>query len=253
MHAAVSHIGKRAIPWLVAIVVLFCASRLSATEQLMAGAFALAIPSAGDSAPSGADVTGSPTTSEDSSPQKPQALNDQNNQDSQGGTTADKTEDKNKGTGQSPTLDTVMVETKTKVIINRAPGETVEPKKKEVEVDLEAVTKTPADTVKYFCHCWMKDDFKEMYRVLDPAASQAIGFDAFLKRYKSDAETTLGLAGAKLLDEGKGSGSSTQCRVELYFRNERVPARKITALLRSTARGYRVLESGLIPVDMNDM
>jgi hypothetical protein len=176
-----------------------------------------------------------------------------NSSPSVSGTDNEKAEKKpeNRNTGQLTTSDVIVVETK--VIINKTAGVAEEPKKNEQVIDLEAVTKTPSETIKYFCQCWIKDDFKAMYGVLDNTVSDAMGFEKFRKRYKSDAETTLGLAGAKLLDDGKESGAATQVRMELYFRNERVPARRITALLRSTAKGYRVLESGLIPMDMGDM
>ena len=150
--------------------------------------------------------------------------------------------------------ETIVVETKVKVKRSATPKTATEKAEEKSEVeDLKALTQTPAETVKYFCELWIKDEFKRMYAVLENSTKKSIGYATFKKRYLSDAETTLGLAGAKILDDGIQSGTQTKVGVELYFRNEKVPVRIITALLRNTAEGYRVLESGLIPIDMDDL
>ena len=117
----------------------------------------------------------------------------------------------------------------------------------------DAETQDLFSFLKYYCIAWINENYCVMYGALAAKLQIVMSYDQFKERYLSDAERTGGLSGVLLLDSGSVQGNTLRCKLELHFINERIKPRVVTCALEKTKKGFRLLESGLIPLDLDDM
>lgn len=103
----------------------------------------------------------------------------------------------------------------------------------------------------YYCRAWLEGDYCRMYGALSAETRKEIPFKTFRKRYEADYETTGGIISARILEGETIQGKVVKYKVEVYFFNPRKPARTVTAALERTPDGFRVVESGIIPIDLD--
>ncbi len=111
----------------------------------------------------------------------------------------------------------------------------------------------PERFIHYYCTCWKDEDFARMYGLLHTSIRERMAFEKFKARYVEDAEFNAGLKDEAVLEQVKSIGSQVTWRVSLVFQNNRAKPRTATATLKKTRDGYRLMESGLIPVDLDDL
>ncbi len=112
---------------------------------------------------------------------------------------------------------------------------------------------TPERIIHYFCNAWKDENWEKMYWAMDKKYRRGISLKKFQQRFEEDAERTGGLADEKIEGDGRGVGANTQLVVVLSFKNKRVKPRVVKALVNQGPTGYRVVASGIIPVDLSDL
>lgn len=112
---------------------------------------------------------------------------------------------------------------------------------------------SPERLIHYFCKCWKDEDFESMYGALHKSYQQNISLDDFKALYAEDAEYNLGLKDEKIIGQVKDNGSVVEWKVELTFQSKRSKPRTVLAILRKTPDGFRMLESGIVPLDLNNL
>lgn len=112
-------------------------------------------------------------------------------------------------------------------------------------------TREPERLIRYFCKCWKDEEYKSMYGMLLPALRTELTYDAFQKRYVEDAGFNSGLKDEALLERTEDTGSEVAFKVRLTFQSSKAAPRTVVARLKKTSSGYRVMESGLIPLDLD--
>ena len=111
----------------------------------------------------------------------------------------------------------------------------------------------PERLIHYYCRCWKDESWDKMYGMLDENARRAIPFEEFKQRYQEDTDTTGALKDEKLVEELTNSGHESHWKVQLVFRNKRTKPRDVVAKCKHGVNGYRLLECGLIPIDLNNL
>lgn len=111
----------------------------------------------------------------------------------------------------------------------------------------------PERFLHYYCRCWKDEAFEKMYGALDRSVRRNMPFEVFAGRYTEDAEFNAGLADEQILGKVGDSGGAVTWEVKLKFRSRRAQPRTVRATLKKTPDGYRLMESGLVPVDLDDL
>jgi len=111
----------------------------------------------------------------------------------------------------------------------------------------------PERFIHYYCRCWKDGDFATMYGLLHMSLRERLPFKKFKALYVEDAEFNAGLKDEAVLEQVKNLGSEVTWRVNLTFQSNRAKPRTATATLKKTRDGYRLAESGLIPIDLDDL
>lgn len=105
-----------------------------------------------------------------------------------------------------------------------------------------------------FCQAWKDEDWKKVWYCMEPSFRKSHDFAAFQRRFEDDAEMTGGLDDETIAADPKVQGSKQTFDVTLSFQNAPLAKpRKVKATLKTTPDGYRVVESTILPVDLNDM
>ncbi len=105
-----------------------------------------------------------------------------------------------------------------------------------------------------FCQAWKDGNWKKAWYCMEPSYRNAHAFESFRQRFLDDAEMTGGLDDETIAPAPKVTGSKQTFDVTLSFQNApMVRPRKVKASLRTTPDGYRLVESTILPADLNDM
>jgi hypothetical protein len=105
-----------------------------------------------------------------------------------------------------------------------------------------------------FCQAWKDEDWKRVWYCMEPSFRKSHDFAAFQRRFEDDAEMTGGLDDETIAADPKVQGSKQTFEVTLSFQNAPLAKpRKVKATLKTTPDGYRVVESTILPADLNDM
>ena len=112
----------------------------------------------------------------------------------------------------------------------------------------------PKRLLHVFCQAWKDEDWKRVWYCMEPGYRQKHAFSSFMRRFTDDAEMTGGLDDERIAPAPKVQGSKLTFEVTLTFQNAPMARpRKVRATLRTTPDGYRVVESTILPADLNDM
>ena len=105
-----------------------------------------------------------------------------------------------------------------------------------------------------FCQAWKDADWKRVWYCMEPSFRKSHDFAAFQRRFEDDAEMTGGLDDETIAGDPKVQGSKQTFDVTLSFQNAPLARpRKVKATLKTTPDGYRVVDSTILPADLNDM
>lgn len=112
----------------------------------------------------------------------------------------------------------------------------------------------PERIVHYFCRAWKDWDFKAMYGAMTADYREEVPYSRFETLFKGDIETNGGLLDESIAPEAAGTGSGVRLRVSLRYRSARAAPRTVIAVaVREGADGWRIAESGIIPLDLDDL
>ncbi len=105
-----------------------------------------------------------------------------------------------------------------------------------------------------FCQAWKDENWKKVWYCMEPSFRKSHAFESFQKRFEDDNEMTGGLDDETIAANPKIQGVRQTFDVTLNFQNApMVKPRKVKAVLKTTPDGYRVVESTILPADLNDM
>ncbi len=100
----------------------------------------------------------------------------------------------------------------------------------------------------------MEDEqYEKMYWAMSPEYRQATTLETFTALFENDKRLNAGLADENIALEEKQVGADTQLRITLVYRNNRVKPREVTVRTTKTPNGHRLIESGIIPIDLENL
>jgi hypothetical protein len=111
----------------------------------------------------------------------------------------------------------------------------------------------PKRIVRYFCHAWKDGQYEKMYWAMTPEYRQSTTLEKFSALFEDDKRLNAGLADENIAPEEKQVAADTQLRVTLSYRNTRVKRREVTVRATKTPDGFRIVDSGIIPIDINNL
>ena len=111
----------------------------------------------------------------------------------------------------------------------------------------------PRRLVRYFCKVWKDEDWERLWWSMTPQYRKRISLKKFTKFFTEDAESNGGLKDENIVDEVK-TNAGVGVRVELIFKFRNAKHRVVKAEVQRIPGGqYRVVESPIIPMDLNDL
>ena len=111
----------------------------------------------------------------------------------------------------------------------------------------------PRRLVRYFCRMWKDEDYEAMWWAMTPKYRNAVSLEKFTALFEDDAERTGGLKDENIVLDDVDEGKQYIVTVDLRFNFVRARDRRVKAVLEKTRQGYRIKESGILPVDLNDL
>lgn len=117
----------------------------------------------------------------------------------------------------------------------------------------EADAADPRRLVRYFCRMWKDEEYEAMWWAMTPKYRKATPLEKFAALFESDAERTGGLKDENIVLDDVDEGKEYVVTVDLRFNFVRARDRRVKAVLEKTKQGYRVKNSGIIPIDLNDL
>jgi hypothetical protein len=111
----------------------------------------------------------------------------------------------------------------------------------------------PKRLVRYFCKLWKDEDYEKMWWAMDPAYRKEKRLEAFVKLFEDDKNSNGGLADENIGADEAQKAVDVELNVTLTYRSKRAKPRHVVAAVRKTVKGYRIVQSGLLPVDLDDL
>ena len=111
----------------------------------------------------------------------------------------------------------------------------------------------PHRIVRYFCRSWKDEDYKSMYGAMDKGYRKKKPFPAFESLFENDKEGNGGLKDENIEKSEAAVGAAVTLKVELVYRSKRAKSKKVVAKVIKTPLGYRLIECGLLPIDLTDL
>ncbi len=102
--------------------------------------------------------------------------------------------------------------------------------------------------VHYFCECWKAGELERMYYAMAPEFRAKVPYATFVKRFEDHRANTGGLSDESIKEDVTEAAQGIELTVTLSFNWRKVPARTVKALIVRTPNGYRLEESGIIPL-----
>lgn len=135
--------------------------------------------------------------------------------------------------------------------------------KKELKTDKEKVNPFPDPPVEdskdaksiinYFCKFWKGEKYNLMYGAMTLNYRKKVSFKKFNSLLEEDKSGNGGLAGHKTTGKGSFVGATIRLPVTLKFNSKRAKERKVVACVVKSGKGYRVEDSGILPIDLNSL
>ena len=111
----------------------------------------------------------------------------------------------------------------------------------------------PRRLVRYFCKAWKDEDWERLWWSMTPQYRKRVSLKKFTKLFTEDAESNGGLKDENIVDEMK-TNAGVGVKVELSFKFRNAKHRIVKAEVQRIPGGqYRVVESPIIPMDLNDL
>lgn len=111
----------------------------------------------------------------------------------------------------------------------------------------------PRRLVRYFCKAWKDEEWERLWWAMTPKFRKKVSLETFKTRFTDDAELNGGLKDENIADVSK-TNSGVAVKVELLFKFENAKPRVVNAVVERIVGGqYRVSDSAIIPVDLNDL
>ena len=89
---------------------------------------------------------------------------------------------------------------------------------------------------------------------MSPKYRKKVSLKKFTKLFESDAEMNGGLLDENVIETGKSKDGNEAVKVELIFKFPRAKHRFVMAVMeRQTGGAFRVVESPIIPQDIDDL
>lgn len=111
----------------------------------------------------------------------------------------------------------------------------------------------PRRLVRYFCKSWKDEEWDRLWWAMTPKFRKKVSFETFKTRFTDDAELNGGLKDENIAEVSK-TNSGVAVKVELLFKFENAKPRVVNAVVERTVGGqYRMTDSPMIPVDLNDL
>ena len=111
----------------------------------------------------------------------------------------------------------------------------------------------PRRLIRYFCRCWKDGDFERMWWAMSPRYRLKAKYDEFCAVFAYDERMNGGLADENIGPNAKHDEDGVTLEVELRFKRRRVRPRTVKAVCEITKDGYRIAESGIIPIEWDNL
>ena len=112
----------------------------------------------------------------------------------------------------------------------------------------------PRRLVRYFCKLWKDEDYERMWWVMTPAYRRGTSLEKFVKLFADDRERTGGIVDENIVtDDVERADGTVLVHVDLRYRFKRVGVRRLKAVFEKKKNLYRLRESGIIPLDLDDL
>lgn len=111
----------------------------------------------------------------------------------------------------------------------------------------------PKRIVRYFCLAWKDEEYEKMYWAMDAAYRKGTSLKKFTELFENDKAINGGLEDENLAAEEKKIAADVQLKLTLNFRSKRAKSRDVFVRATKTPNGYRIVKSGIIPVDLDDL
>lgn len=112
----------------------------------------------------------------------------------------------------------------------------------------------PRRLVRYFCRAWKDNDYLRMWWAMSPMYRKQVSLKKFKKLFTSDKETNGGLVDENIIETAKTKDGNEGVKVELIFKFPRAQHRFVMAAAeRQTGGAFRLVESPIIPLDLDDL
>lgn len=111
----------------------------------------------------------------------------------------------------------------------------------------------PRRLVRYFCKAWKDEDWERLWWAMTPKFRKKVSLKKFKARFTDDAEQNGGLKDENIAEVSK-TNSGVAVKVELLFKFENAKPRVVNAVVERIVGGqYRVTDSAILPVDLDDL
>lgn len=111
----------------------------------------------------------------------------------------------------------------------------------------------PKRLIRFFCRMWKDEDYSAMYLCMAKQYRRNVTLQKFSSLFEEDANRTGGLEDENILAEDGENAMGHMVVVDLKFRRKKAPNRRVKALLEKTKDGYRIIQSGILPVDFGNL
>ena len=111
----------------------------------------------------------------------------------------------------------------------------------------------PRRLVRYFCKAWKDEDWERLWWAMTPKYRKSVPLKKFTALFTDDAETNGGLKDENIA-EVSATNSGMAVKVELLFKFRNAKSRVVNAVVERIVGGqYRMTDSAILPVDLNDL
>ena len=112
----------------------------------------------------------------------------------------------------------------------------------------------PRRLVRYFCKAWKDKEYERLWWAMSKSYRKKVPLKKFKKLFVSDAETNGGLLDENILETAKTRNGNEGVKVELIFKFPKAKHRFVMAVAeRQTDGAFRLVESAIIPLDLDDI
>jgi hypothetical protein len=117
----------------------------------------------------------------------------------------------------------------------------------------DSETRDAERLIHYFCRFWKDADYLPMYGALHSDARTQLPYDEFVERLEQDSSFNGGLKDERILMKVEDLGFAERWRVELILKSTRSAPRRVEVMVVRTPRGYRLMDSGIVPLDLSKL